>query len=93
VARTWAAAQTESGLDEALVARTLAQHTYVVEECTDLVTRIFRYGGGRVLALAHPMQRHLRNLTAAMQHIYISEENYELAGKAGLASAPSFSAE
>ncbi|WP_395106442.1 acyl-CoA dehydrogenase family protein [Actinomadura sp. SCN-SB] len=89
VARVWDAARTESGLDDALVARTFAQHTYVVEECTDLVSRIFRYGGGRVLALSHPMQRHLRNLSAAMQHIYITDENYELAGKAGLDSRPS----
>ena len=76
--------QTWAGGGEALP-RLLAQHTYVVEECTDLVTRIFRYGGGRVLALDHPMQRHLRNLTAVMQHLYISDENYEQAGKARLA--------
>jgi alkylation response protein AidB-like acyl-CoA dehydrogenase len=87
VERLWTAARTESGLDEGLIARTLAQHTYVMEECTDLVARIFRYGGGRVLALSHPMQRHVRNLTAAMQHIYISDENYEMAGRARLTSS------
>ena len=88
VARTWATAA--EGLDalQPLVPRLLAQHTYVVEECTDLVARIFRYGGGRVLALSHPMQRHVRNLTAIMQHLYISDENYEQAGQSRLA-APS----
>jgi alkylation response protein AidB-like acyl-CoA dehydrogenase len=86
VARTWAAAAEGADVLGPLVPGLLAQHTYVVEECTDLVARIFRYGGGRVLALSHPMQRHLRNLTAAMQHLYISDENYEMAGKARLAA-------
>lgn len=81
-----AVAQTRDGaeLSETAVAAIRAQHTYVVEECTDLVGQIFRYGGGRVLALDHPMQRHVRNLLAAMQHAYISDENYELAGQARL---------
>lgn len=82
VRQTWAG--TDSS--EAFVAGLRAQHNLVVEVCMDLVSRIFRYGGGRVLALDHPMQRHLRNLTAAMQHVYLSDENYELAGKAKLAS-------
>jgi alkylation response protein AidB-like acyl-CoA dehydrogenase len=90
VARTWAAAAEGpadgSGALGPLVPGLLAQHTYVVEECTDLVARIFRYGGGRVLALSHPMQRHLRNLTAVMQHLYISDENYENAGRSRLAA-------
>jgi hypothetical protein len=49
------------------------------------VSRIFRYGGGRVLSLGNPLQRHLRNLTAAMQHVYLSDENYENAGRARIA--------
>ncbi len=86
VAETWAAARSGTGMSETLVAGIRAQHTFVVEECADLVADIFRYGGGRVLALSNPMQRHLRNLTAAVQHVYVSDENYELAGKARIAS-------
>jgi indole-3-acetate monooxygenase len=74
--------------DETVVPRMLAQHTLVVEECADVVVQIIRYGGGRVLALSHPMQRHLRNLLAARQHVYVSEENYELAGRARLELRP-----
>jgi indole-3-acetate monooxygenase len=84
VAECWAAARAGTEPDMAFVRRQLAQHTLVVEECMDLVAQIIRYGGGRVLALDHPMQRHLRNLIAARQHVYVSEENYELAGKARL---------
>lgn len=85
VERTWAGTLAGTPVSEAFVLALRAQHTYVMEECVDLVTRIFRYGGGRVLALDHPMQRHLRNLTAAAQHVYVSDENYELAARARLA--------
>ncbi len=85
VAECWAVAQEGPELSETFVPRQLAQHTLVVEECTDLVDQIIRYGGGRVLALDHPMQRHLRNLIAARQHLYVSDENYEQAGRARLA--------
>ena len=68
--------------DDGLVAILRSQHTYAVEICTELVADIFRYGGGRVLALDNPMQRHYRNLIAATQHLANTEENYELAAKA-----------
>jgi alkylation response protein AidB-like acyl-CoA dehydrogenase len=62
---------------------------YAVETCADVVSDLFRYGGGRVLALANPMQRHLRNVLAARQHLALSEENYEAAGRFLLQSAKS----
>jgi indole-3-acetate monooxygenase len=60
---------------------------YAVETCADVVTDLFRYGGGRVLALSNPMQRHLRNVLAARQHLALSEEHYETAGRYFLQSA------
>jgi indole-3-acetate monooxygenase len=60
---------------------------YAVETCTDVVSDLFRYGGGRVLALSNPMQRHLRNVLAARQHLALSEEHYEAAGRFLLQSA------
>jgi indole-3-acetate monooxygenase len=60
---------------------------YAVETCTDVVSDLFRYGGGRVLALSNPMQRHLRNVLAARQHLALSEEHYEAAGRYILQSA------
>jgi len=62
---------------------------YTVETCTDVVSDLFRYGGGRVLALGNPMQRHLRNILAARQHLALSEEHYETAGRFILQSAKS----
>ncbi len=60
---------------------------FAVESCADVVTDLFRYGGGRVLSLSSPMQRHLRNVLAARQHVAVSEEFYEAAGRARIESA------
>jgi indole-3-acetate monooxygenase len=60
---------------------------YAVETCADVVGELFRFGGGRALALTNPMQRHLRNVLAARQHVALSEENYEAAGRYLLESA------
>ena len=58
-----------------------AASVFTVETCTEVITGLFRYGGGRVLSLSGPMQRYLRDALAARQHIGVSEENYERAGR------------
>jgi alkylation response protein AidB-like acyl-CoA dehydrogenase len=60
---------------------------FAVETAAEVVSDLFRYGGGRVLALSSPMQRHLRNALAARQHLALSEEGYEAAGRYRLESA------
>ena len=60
---------------------------YAVETCADVVSDLFKFGGGRALVLSNPMQRHLRNVLAARQHVALSEENYEAAGRYLLESA------
>jgi indole-3-acetate monooxygenase len=60
---------------------------YAVETCADVVSELFKFGGGRALVLSNPMQRHLRNVLAARQHVALSEENYEAAGRYLLESA------
>jgi len=75
----------EGRVDEPLIDVSMARNTYAVDLCVEAVQDLFRYGGGRVLALDNPMQRHLRNLIAAGQHLFLTEENFELSGKALLA--------
>src|ERR1700761_3435092 len=82
-----AVAGTEPG-EEVQLAVTPAS-VYAVETCADVVSDLFRYGGGRALSLSNPMQRHLRNVLAARQHLALSEENYETAGRHLLESAKS----
>jgi alkylation response protein AidB-like acyl-CoA dehydrogenase len=72
--------------DEQQLAVTTAS-VYAIEACTDVVSDLFKFGGGRALVLSNPMQRHLRNVLAARQHVALSEENYEAAGRFLLESA------
>jgi alkylation response protein AidB-like acyl-CoA dehydrogenase len=80
-----AVAGTVPGEDIQLAVTTAS--VYAVETCADVVSDLFRYGGARALALASPIQRHLRNVLAARQHIALSEEHYETAGRYLLESA------
>ena len=68
------------------IAGTVAS-VFVAETCADVVTDLFRFGGGRVLALSSPMQRRLRDVLAARQHVGLSEETYEAAGLRRIQSA------
>jgi len=87
MAAAWESAVTGNVPGEELQLALTTASIYAVETCTDVVSDLFRYGGGRVLALSNPMQRHLRNVLAARQHLALSEENYETAGRYLLQSA------
>jgi alkylation response protein AidB-like acyl-CoA dehydrogenase len=80
-----AAAGVASSEEQQLAVTTAS--VYAVETCADVVSDLFKFGGGRALALSNPMQRHLRNVLAARQHVALSEENYEAAGRYLLESA------
>jgi indole-3-acetate monooxygenase len=87
MARAWEIAVAGSVPGEEVQLAVTTASVFAVETCADVVTDLFRYGGGRVLALANPMQRHLRNVLAARQHLALSEESYEAAGRYLLESA------
>jgi len=87
MAAAWETAVAGTTPDEELQLSVTTASVYAVETCTDVVSDLFRYGGGRVLALTNPMQRHLRNVLAARQHLALSEESYETAGRYILQSA------
>jgi alkylation response protein AidB-like acyl-CoA dehydrogenase len=72
----------EGNLDDGLMDIDMGRFVYANDLCIEAVRTLFRQGGGRVLHLEHPMQRHLRNLIAAGQHLFLSEENFELSGRA-----------
>src|SRR5215472_6431667 len=83
----WATAQQGNVPDNAQQLALTTASVYAVETCADVISDLFRYGGGRVLSLSSPMQRHLRNALAARQHIAVSEEFYEAAGRLRIESA------
>jgi indole-3-acetate monooxygenase len=54
---------------------------FAAETATDVISGLFRYGDERLLARSELMQRLLRDVLAARQHIGLSEEAYERAGR------------
>jgi indole-3-acetate monooxygenase len=87
VQQVWATAQRGTAPPESQQLALTTASVYAVETCAEVISDLFRYGGGRVLALSNSMQRHLRNALAARQHIAVSEEFYEAAGRARIEAA------
>lgn len=80
IAAAWAA--TLAGdVPAALLTAALTASVYTVETCAEVIADLFRYAGGRALSLASPLQRYLRDALAARQHVSVSEEHYETAGR------------
>jgi alkylation response protein AidB-like acyl-CoA dehydrogenase len=77
----WSAAVSGVSPPEELQVAVTTASVFAVETAAEIVVDLFRYGGGRVLALTNSMQRHLRNILAARQHLALSEEHYEAAGR------------
>jgi alkylation response protein AidB-like acyl-CoA dehydrogenase len=87
VLQVWAAAQKGTAPPPAQQLNLTIASVFAVETCTEVISDLFRYGGGRVLSLSNSMQRHLRNALAARQHIAVSEEFYEVAGRERIKAA------
>jgi indole-3-acetate monooxygenase len=87
IAAAWEATLAGTGASPAQHAAAHAASVFAVETSAEVITDLFRYGGGRVLSLSNPMQRHLRNALAARQHVAVTEENYEIAGQERIQAA------
>jgi alkylation response protein AidB-like acyl-CoA dehydrogenase len=87
MAAAWDSARAGAAPPEEQQLAVTTASVYAVETCADVVSDLFRFGGARALTLSNPMQRHLRNSLAARQHVALSEENYEVAGRYLLESA------
>jgi alkylation response protein AidB-like acyl-CoA dehydrogenase len=81
IAAAWEAALAGTDATDRVHAAVTAASIFAVETAAEIITDLFRYGGGRVLSLSSPMQRYLRNALGARQHIGVSEQFYEIAGR------------
>jgi alkylation response protein AidB-like acyl-CoA dehydrogenase len=81
VRAAWEEALAGGGASAGVHADVTAASIFAVETCAEVISDLFRYGGGRVLALSGLMQRQLRNALGARQHIGASEQFYEVAGR------------
>jgi alkylation response protein AidB-like acyl-CoA dehydrogenase len=73
-----------SGVEPSPVAsaRLLQSFTNNVESAIATAEMAYRYGGGDAVYASSPLQRHVRDLRVASQHILVSEMNHEALGKA-----------
>ncbi len=55
--------------------------TYAVEEAAEIVSRMHRIAGGSAIFDTSPLQRCLRDVHVATQHMMVSESTYELVGR------------
>jgi alkylation response protein AidB-like acyl-CoA dehydrogenase len=55
--------------------------TLATEVAVDAATKAFRYGGGAALYRTNILQRCLRDINAAAQHVVVSDVAYENHGK------------
>jgi indole-3-acetate monooxygenase len=81
IAAAWEEALAGGEASQGVHAAVTAASIFAVETCAEIITDLFRYGGGRVLSLSGLMQRQLRNVLGARQHIGVSEQFYEIAGR------------
>ena len=81
ISSAWAAVLTGPDVPARLLTDAATASVYTVETCAEVVADLFRYGGGRALSLTSRLQRHLRDALAARQHVSVSEEHYEAAGR------------
>jgi alkylation response protein AidB-like acyl-CoA dehydrogenase len=55
--------------------------THAVQAATEVVTRLYTLAGGGAVFAASPLQRALRNVQVATQHMMVNDATYELTGR------------
>ncbi len=69
-------------------ARVRAMVAWVTDACLDVVRFAHHSGGGAAAFRDHPLQRVLRDITVASQHIYVADSAYERSGAFRLGKTP-----
>lgn len=54
---------------------------YATDVCLEISTTCLRFGGASSLFESHALQRCYRNVSAAGQHLFVTDENYEALGQ------------
>ena len=68
-------------IDPQLQAKTRSVGTYATDVAVEVVSTAFRYSGGSAIYLSSSMQRCLRDIETAAQHLLVSSSAYENHGQ------------
>ena len=77
----WAVVCAEQTLSPRLQAKLRGVATLATEVAVDVTTQMFRYSGGTALFATNVLQRCLRDINAAAQHLMVSDVVYENYGQ------------
>lgn len=77
----WQTVVTGRVLDGRLQSALRSIASYCTEVAADVTTQAFRYTGGSAIYASNVMQRCLRDIQVAAQHLIISETTYENLGQ------------
>ncbi len=69
-------------------ARIRGMVTWVTDACLEIARFAQHAGGGAAAFETHPLQKVLRDLTAASQHIYVADSAYDRTGAFRLNQPP-----
>lgn len=81
VEAAWQAAQQPGELPLALRRDVRLAASHAVHSAAEVVTRLYTLAGGNAVFAASPLQRALRNVQVATQHMMVGEASFELAGR------------
>lgn len=77
----WAEAQQPGVLPVAQRRDLRLAATHAVQTCAEVVDRVYRLAGGGAVFAASPLQRALRDVHVATQHMMVGEATFELTGR------------
>lgn len=80
-AQAWATVCAGDALSPRLQAELRGVATWATDVAVEVTTQAFRYSGGRALYTTSVLQRCLRDINAAAQHLMVSEAAYENYGQ------------
>ena len=79
--RAWESVRNGNTPDLQLQIEMRSSATYATEVAMGVASQAFRYGGGRALYNTSLLQRCLRDLDAAAQHLMVIDSSYENHGQ------------
>lgn len=79
--------ETSSAIDNRLAIELRAIATYCTEVSAEVINEALRHSGAGAIYDESPMQRYLRDINVAAQHLMVSNLSYELLGRSHLGQA------
>jgi alkylation response protein AidB-like acyl-CoA dehydrogenase len=88
VGTIWRAALENRALSLQEGAAMRAAMVYTTDIAAEVVTLAYRHAGAAAIHNGNPLQRYLRDMLAATQHVAVTDDAYEYAGRAALGMGP-----